>query len=211
MRKVDWFFDFISPFSYLAMEQSHRFTDEVEIAFTPVLFASLLNHWKHKGPAEIPEKRRFTSRYVQWLAARHGIPLKMPPAHPFNPLKVLRLSIALNNDPEVIQKIFRFIWCEGRRPDDPQNWRALTRILNVSDADEHIAAREVKEELRSNGERALEFGVFGVPSFVVDGELFWGFDALDFVLDYLRNPALLQTEEMRRISELPVGVERRRS
>lgn len=68
----------------------------------------------------------------------------------------------------------------------------------------------MKQELRANGRRALDLGVFGVPSLVVDGELFWGFDALDFVIDYLRNPAIFDSDEMRRITELPVGVERRK-
>lgn len=208
MKKLEWYFDFISPFSYLAMEQSHRLPEDVEITFRPVLLAGLLNHWNHKGPAEIPAKRRFTARHVQWLAGKHGIPIKTPPAHPFNPLQVLRLSIALQNDPEVIRTIFRFIWRDGRRPDDPESWQDLTRTLSVDDADKRVAASEVKDELRGNAQRALQLGVFGVPTFVVDGELFWGFDALEFVVDYLKDPDLLHSDEMRRVSELPIGIER---
>ncbi|MFQ6022298.1 MAG: 2-hydroxychromene-2-carboxylate isomerase [Acidiferrobacterales bacterium] len=208
MKTVEWYFDFVSPFSYLAMEQSHRLPKDTEITFTPILFAGLLKHWNHKGPAEIPEKRRFTMRHIQWLASRHGIPLKIPPAHPFNPLAVLRLSLALNNDPEVIREIFRFIWRDGRRPDESDSWQDLTHNLNVKDADERVTSPDVKDELRRNGERALQLGVFGVPTFVVDDELFWGFDALDFVSDYLLDPRLLESDEMRRLSQLPIGAER---
>lgn len=210
MKNLEWYFDFISPFSYLAMEQSHRLLQNVDVSFKPVLFAGLLNHWHHKGPAELPPKRRYTMRYVQWLAHKHEIPLRMPPAHPFNPLNALRLSIVLHNDPDAIRAIFRFIWRDGRRPDDPQSWHELIEQLGVLDAAKRIAANDVKQELRANGRRALDLGVFGVPSLVVDGELFWGFDALDFVIDYLRNPAIFDSEEMRRITELPVGVERRK-
>lgn len=208
MKTVEWYFDFVSPFSYLAMEQSHRLPKDTEITFTPILFAGLLKHWNHKGPAEIPEKRRFTMRHIQWLASRHGIPLKIPPAHPFNPLAVLRLSLALNNDPEVIREIFRFIWRDGRRPDESDSWQDLTHNLNVKDADERVTSPDVKDELRRNGERALQLGVFGVPTFLVNGELFWGFDALDFVSDYLLDPRLLESDEMRRLSQLPIGAER---
>ncbi len=209
MKKVECYFDFISPFSYLAMERCQRLPTGVDVTFTPVLFAALLNYWQHKGPAEIPEKRRFTARYVQWLAAKQGIPLKMPEAHPFNPLTVLRLSIVLRNDPEVIRTIFRFIWRDGRRPDETDGWKDLTRSLNVKDADMRIALPDVKSELRSNGERALQLGVFGVPTFIVDGELFWGFDAIDFLVDYLKEPGLLRNDEMRRVSDLPIGAQRR--
>lgn len=209
MKEVEWYFDFISPFAYLAMEQRHRLPLDTKIKFIPVLFAGLLNHWRHKGPAEIPSKRQFTFRYVQWLASKHGLPLKMPPAHPFHPIAVLRLSIALDNDADAIEKIFRFIWRDGRRPDDAQGWQDLTQILEVADADARISTSSVKEELRRNGHKALENGVFGVPSFIVDDELFWGIDALDFLIDYLNDPTVLHNDEMRRISNLPIGLERR--
>ncbi|MFQ5761110.1 MAG: 2-hydroxychromene-2-carboxylate isomerase [Acidiferrobacterales bacterium] len=210
MKEVTWYFDFISPFSYMAMEQRHRLPPGTKIKFIPVLFAGLLNHWGHKGPAEIPSKRRFTSRHVQWLASKQGLPLKMPPAHPFSPIAVLRLSIALDNDADAIEKIFRFIWRDGRRPDDTQGWQDLTRTLGVDDADARVSAPSVKQELRRNGDKALHSGVFGVPSFVADDELFWGIDALDFLVDYLNDPTVLHNEEMRRISDLPVGAERQR-
>ncbi|MFQ5937654.1 MAG: 2-hydroxychromene-2-carboxylate isomerase [Acidiferrobacterales bacterium] len=208
MKTLDCYFDFVSPFSYFAVEQIDRFPRGVEIRLMPVLFAGLLNHWKHKGPAELAPKRRFTMRYVQWLATRHHIPLRIPPAHPFNPLAVLRLSIALNNEPDVVRQIFRFIWQQGRRPDEPDNWAELKEHLNVPDADTRISSPDVKDRLRRNGDEALERGIFGVPSFVVDGEIFWGFDAVGFVIDYLRNPTLFQSAEMQRVSNLPIGVER---
>ncbi|MDH3669626.1 MAG: 2-hydroxychromene-2-carboxylate isomerase [Gammaproteobacteria bacterium] len=210
MKEVAWYFDFISPFAYMAMEQRHRLPQDTKTKFIPVLFAGLLNHWEHKGPAEIPAKRRFTYRHAHWLANKQGIPLKIPPAHPFNPIAVLRLSIALDNDADAIEKIFRFIWRDGRRVDDAQGWHDLTRTLGLSDADARVSTLRVKQELRRNGDKALARGVFGVPSFIADDELFWGIDALDFLVDYLNDPSVLDNDEMRRISDLPIGRERRR-
>lgn len=204
---LDCYFDFVSPFSYFAVERLARAHD-VDVSYVPVLFAGLLKHWQHKGPAEIPSKRRFTHRYVQWLAAREGIPFRVPPAHPFNPLAVLRLAIAYDNDAHTVRKIFRCIWQEGRRPDDPDDWRALQERLNITDADNRIAQPAVKERLRRNGERALTLGVFGVPTLVVRGELFWGFDALPFALAYARDPSVLDNDEMRRLRDLPIGATR---
>ncbi len=209
MRRLDWYFDFVSPFSYLQAERFGELPGEVDIAFHPVLLAGLLKHWESKGPAELPGKRRFTYRYVQWYASRHGIPFRMPPGHPFNPLPALRLAVALGNRRESILEIFRFIWRDGRLIEDPREWDALIRWLGVADWESRVAAPEVKAALRANTERAAGLGVFGVPSFVVDGNIFWGVDATDMLVDYLRDPALFESAEMRRVSELPVATARR--
>lgn len=209
MRKLDWYFDFVSPFSYLQTERFKELPGDVEIAFRPVLLAGLLAHWESKGPAEMPAKRRFTYRQVQWYAQRRGIPFRMPPAHPFNPLPALRLAIALGSRPEPILEMFRFIWADGRLIEDPDEWQILARKLGVADPEARVSAPEVKAELRANTERAAALGVFGVPSFVADGNVFWGVDATEMLVDYLRDPALFDSPEMQRVSDLPVGTERR--
>ena len=99
MKTIDWYFDFISPFAYLASASLQRLPESVELRLHPILFAGLLKHHETKGPAEIPSMRRFTFRHIRWLADRHHIELKPPPAHPFNPLPLLRLAIALDADP----------------------------------------------------------------------------------------------------------------
>lgn len=210
MRTVEWYFDFISPFSYLQLEVFDRLPAGVQVEYRPILFAGLLGHWGHKGPAEIPEKRRFTYRFVQWMADRDGIALRFPPAHPFNPIRALRLAIATGNDPAAIRTIFRHIWRDGRTLDVPADWQALVQALGIDDAAARIEAPEVKAALRANGERAIAQGVFGVPTFAIDGELFWGYDATGMALDYLARPDLLATGEIGRAGSLPVGVERPR-
>jgi 2-hydroxychromene-2-carboxylate isomerase len=57
---ITWYFDFISPFAYLQQARFNDFPKEIEIQAKPLLFAGLLSHWEHKGPAEIPAKRIFT-------------------------------------------------------------------------------------------------------------------------------------------------------
>jgi 2-hydroxychromene-2-carboxylate isomerase len=84
VAEIDWYFDVISPFSYLQCERLSAFTDAHTVRPHAVLFAGLLNYWEHKGPAEIPAKRQFTSRYVTWYARRRGIPLRLPLAHPYS-------------------------------------------------------------------------------------------------------------------------------
>ena len=210
MTRVEWYFDFISPFAYFQSEQLDRLPRRVQLEYRPVLFAGLLKHWHHKGPAEIASKRRFTYRQALWLARREGIAFKVPPAHPFNPLSALRLAIALGATAEVVRSIFRFIWAEGHRPDDPDAWAMLTERVNVPDADERIARDEVKATLRSNTEQAIALGVFGVPTLAVGSELFWGFDMTDMASAYIEDARGFEDAEMRRVSDLPVGVQRPR-
>ncbi|MEI5604188.1 hypothetical protein, partial [Streptomyces brasiliscabiei] len=82
------------PFAYLSLKQLPALPAGTELELLPVLFAGLLNHHRQIGPAEIPAKRRFTYRFVVWRARQMGVPLVMPPTHPFNPLSALRLVIA---------------------------------------------------------------------------------------------------------------------
>jgi len=208
MRSVDWYFDFISPFAYLQWCIRDRLPADVDMRPVPVLLAGLLGHWGSKGPAEVPPKRQFTYRYTLWLARHHNIPFKMPPAHPFNPLKALRLAIALDSRPEAIDAIFAHIWREGRSLDDEQAWNTLKSRLGV-DSDERVEeAPAVKSELRANTGDAVARGVFGVPTFAVGDQLFWGFDASDMLLQYIAQPESFSDPEMVRVGHLPEGVQR---
>ncbi len=209
MQQVDWYYDFISPFTYLASHRLAEVEERATVRYRPVLFAGLLGHWEHKGPAEIASKRVFSYRHVQWLADRAGIAFRMPGAHPFNPLPYLRLSIALENEPRAVRRIFDFLWQRGLDPGEPETFSRLCDELGVADAAGRIADAGVKARLKANTEEAIACGVFGVPTFAANGELFWGVDAIDFFLDYLDDPALLQSAAMRGASEVPVGVDRR--
>ncbi len=209
MKKIDWYFDFISPFSYLASESLSRLPDDIEVRAQPILFAGLLNHWRTKGPAEIEPMRRFTFRHVRWIADREGISLTPPPMHPFHPLKLLRLCIALGNDVALVQRLYRFVWAEGRSSDDPAHWRDLIAELGVDDAEALIGNPSVKDRLRQNTEDAIATGVFGVPSFVVDGEIFWGYDSIDFACDFVADPELFDSAGMRAVDAMPEGPGRR--
>ena len=207
--KPRWYFDLISPFSYLHLKQFHRVPSELEIEYVPVLFAGLLKHWGNKGPAEIPPKRVYMYRQLTWLGARLGIPFRMPPAHPFNPLQGLRLLIAAGPTRQNVEIAFDMIWKEGLDLQDAANVAELGKRLHINDVPAVLADEAVKVRLRANTEEAIARGVFGVPSFAFDEVLFWGQDSLDMMLEYLKNPGLFDTPEMRRVHSLPVGTARK--
>lgn len=210
MRKLDFYFDFISPFSYIAYARLNRLPADVQVRLRPVLFAGLLAHWGHTGPAELAPKRKWTYRWCHWWANSLGLPFRFPAKHPFNPLRFLRLSIACGNRPDAVGKIFSHIWTTGGDAEDEAGFRGLADSLGLADADASLNAAAVKEELRRNTSEAVEAGLFGVPGYVVDGEVFWGADALDFVGAFLRDPAILRDVETARLDALPVGVARAR-
>lgn len=208
--KIFWVFDVISPYAYLSLQQLSQLPTGTEVELVPVLFAGLLNHHGQKGPAEIAPKRRFTYRFVVWKARKLGVPLKMPPAHPFNPLSALRLVIAAGSDRRAVATAFDFVWGQGRDVSDPVVLADLARALGIADMQAALNDPNFKQKLRSNTEWATGRGVFGVPTFVVGDELIWGHDAFEMVVDYLRDPALFNDEEMRRIDQLPAGAARSR-
>lgn len=204
---IRWYFDFISPFAYLHWPKVRALMGEREVACVPILFATVLDAHGHKGPAEIPGKREFTYRHVLWQARRAGVPLVFPPAHPFNPLAALRLGIAAGASVEAIDAIFDWIWVQGRAGDSVEALAPVCARLGMDPALPADAA--VKQALRQNTEEALQAGVFGVPTLAVGNLLFWGNDAHAFALEALRDPALFDDAQMRRLASLPVGVRRR--
>jgi 2-hydroxychromene-2-carboxylate isomerase len=196
-KPYDWYFDFISPFSYLQREML-RHTNGTPV---PVLFAGLLAHWGNTGPVEIVPKRTWTYEHCLWIAHQHGIAMQLPSAHPFNPLPLLRLCIALGSTDAAVDRLFRYVWQDGHLPTDTDAWQALLHEMSVTT--EELEDATVKAALRQNGERAIAAGVFGVPAAVVERRSFWGVDATPMLLAYLdgddffQSPAFLQAAHLK--------------
>lgn len=205
---VSWVFDVISPFAYLALPRLRELPPNVELKVVPVLLAALLDHFGQRGPAEIPSKRRFTYRFVLWRARRLGLPLRMPPAHPFNPLAALRLVIAAGSDLRAAGIVLQAVFGEGRDVTDAAVIGELAAELGMPDPQTALADPAVKQRLRENTLWASSLGVFGVPTLVIGEELFWGQDAIDMALDYLARPQSFADTEMRRIESLPIAAAR---
>ena len=209
MRMLDWYYDFISPYSYLQCATFPVLPAGVQVRLKPVLFGALLDRVGTLGPAEIPGKREHTYRQTLWLAQRHGVPMRLPSRHPFSPLSVLRLAIVLDAPLATVRRIFDFIWAEGRDPSDAAEFTVLANSLGVADAGARIADSAVKAILKSNTEEAIAAGVWGVPTFAIGGLCFWGFDSGQMMLDYLGDPSAFTTGEHARIAGLPSGIRRK--
>lgn len=211
---LDWYFDFISPFAYLQWRRLRRDHPGVALEPKPLLFAAILDHVGQLGPAEIPQKRRHTYRIVLWQARELGIPLRFPPAHPFNPLPALRLCLAAPDRHAAIDAIFDHLWERGLPGDTIDALADIAKALGIDDPAAAIARDEVKRELLANGEEAKALGVFGVPTLRVrdrlgSSELFWGNDATELALAYAGDENALDAE-MRRVDAIPEAVRRAR-
>ena len=208
-QRVLWFFDVISPFAYLAWQEMDQLPSDMPVEFVPVLFAGILNHYGQKGPAEIEPKRRFTYRFALWRAQKLGIEMKMPPAHPFNPLSALRLIIASGTSHESVEQVLNAVFKQGRDVSNPTVIADLAAQLGIQDVQAAISAPTVKQQLHDNTRFAIENGVFGVPTLMIGKETFWGHDAVEMAVDYWRDPQAFNTPRMTAADTLPLGSVRR--
>jgi 2-hydroxychromene-2-carboxylate isomerase len=208
MKRIVFHFDVVSPFAWLAFERLPQVLAgcSYEVDYRPLLFAGLLNHWGSKGPAEIEPKRAWTFRHVHWLAQHHGIALDTPAVHPFNPLPLLRLALACGPNRRVVEALFRHVWIGGLDAQDPQRLAELAARLAPG---RDPAGEAVKAELRGLTEQAAAEGIFGVPTFVLDGRSFWGLDALPMLRGALLGGPWFDGPGWDAAAVAPPGVRRR--
>jgi 2-hydroxychromene-2-carboxylate isomerase len=204
-----WYFDLVSPFAYLHLKRFGELHPTLDIEPVPVLFAGLLKHWDNKGPAELAPKRLHTYRSCVWAASQHGIPFRMPPRHPFNPLHGQRLLAGLGAPRAAVEAAYDFIWGEGR--DLAAEWPLFYARLGVDGerAAALIGDPQVKQALIENTAAAAAQGVFGVPTLAFRGQNFWGSDTIAWANAFIENPRMFDSGEMKRAGEIEVGAARK--
>lgn len=189
MKTVRFHFDFLSPYAYLAWLKLQDLGAAIEPV--PTLLAALLAHHGHKGPAEIEPKRIWTFKHISRLAHDHGVVVRPPPVHPFNPLLPLRIATAA---PETIGALYDRVWRDGQPIDTAEALKGVISDALIAKAQ----TQPIKDALKKNTEDAINKGCFGVPTMFVDDELFWGFDALPHLKRYLDGKDPLIPAEMER-------------
>ena len=185
---VEFYFDPVSPYAWLAVEQLAQVTAAGgHIVCRPILLAALLNTHGTKGPAEVPAKRAYVFRDVMRQAKRLNLPFRGPPNHPFNPLAALRAILAVEDEAQQLaltHRLLAAVWSEGIDVADPDSLSAVLTRSGFDAAAIRAAAAtpEVKQRLRSGTQDAIDAGIFGVPTFRLRGELFWGADRVDAIV-----------------------------
>lgn len=191
MKTLTFWFDYISPYAFLAWQQLPELAraHALKIAPVPVLLGGLLKAHDHKGPAEIPLKRNWVYTDALRSAAMAGVMMQFPPSHPFKPLPALRATLKVAQAAPakldlVITDLFAAGWQAGH---ELGNFKTVAGVLanhGLSFSEEEINAPEIKAALHANTQAALAAGVFGVPSFGLDGQILWGNDRIPH-LDYI--------------------------
>jgi len=198
-RELEVYWDFSSPFAYLASTQVEAVARRAgaKVTWRPILLGGL---FRSIGTPDAPiltfpdAKRRYVGKDLDRWAAFWGVPFRFPSRFPMVTVKALRLYLALREDRRGAYRdaVFRAFWAEDRDIGDVSVLAAC--VGSGPDAEAAAAAAlaridddAVKGELRKNTESAAARGVFGVPTFIVDGkELVWGQDRLELVLEMLQ-------------------------
>jgi 2-hydroxychromene-2-carboxylate isomerase len=192
VRKVDFWYEFASTYSYPAAMRIEALAAArgVALIWRPFLIGPI---FAARGMADSPfnlqaAKGRYMWRDLERVCARHGLPLRRPEPFPQNSLLASRVALALAaaRRPEFSRAVYSVEFGDGASIAEPSNLAAILETMDL-DADEILhraATAPVKEKLRGETARAEGLGIFGAPNLVTaDGEIFWGNDRLEDGLD----------------------------
>jgi 2-hydroxychromene-2-carboxylate isomerase len=193
-KTIEFVFDVGSPYTFLAYHQLPALAEKhgADIVWTPVLLGGIFQATGNKSPIEVPAKGRYSNIDLQRWAKAGGLTLQMNPNFPINTLPLMRGAIAMQmRSEEEFHRYLRAIFCAMF--EKPRNLNLPTEIGTVlAEAGfdpvafmAMIGEQTVKDRLKQNTENAVARGVFGVPTFFVGDEMFWGQDRLNFVVDAL--------------------------
>lgn len=184
--RLEFWFDYSCPYAYLGSTQVEALAKRAnaELVWEPMLLGGVFraNDTPQKLFATLsPQKAEHNGNDMMRWAELFGIELRMPAEHPYRTVEALRATIGCGIDPKVIHGFYRAYWIENRPVSDEKTMRdVLTAAGHDASA---ILSRlgEWKEDLRVRTDRAIAHGIFGAPSFVVNGQMFWGQDRMHFV------------------------------
>jgi 2-hydroxychromene-2-carboxylate isomerase len=198
MKTVEFYYDLVSPYSYLAHREVSRICREngAELSLKPMLLGAVHNAVGLQAPIETKAKARYQAKDIRRWAEHYGLSMTFPDPFPFRTLKTMRAAMFLKDRGDLeafTREAFALYWEEGGAPkgleeadEDGPVSEAARRI--GADPDEVLAgafAPEAKEALKAATGEAVGRGVFGAPAFFVGDEMFWGNDRLDFVEEAL--------------------------
>ena len=189
IKSFDFFFDFISPYSYLAHKQIRNieFQNKIEINYMPILLSGLLNLAEIKAPVFIPSKAKFMIKDCKLFAEKLNIKFKFNSYFPIQSLNLMRgvlIARKENKTSLYIDKFFDACWKDGLNLNDQEIVDKILEHLNfnLESFKLKISEQKIKDELKKRTKDAFLKGVFGTPSFIINNKMFWGQDRLEFVL-----------------------------
>jgi 2-hydroxychromene-2-carboxylate isomerase len=192
MKRVEFFYDYASTYSYLA----HRAIEQLaadrgaELVFRPMVLGFVFKASGNSMPAAVPAKAAYMVHDVRRWVRRYGLPFKMPTIFPVNTIRALRAAVAAREDgifPAYHHAVMHAYWSQDQDIGDADTLASIATAAGV-DGQRLLARAEdpaIKAALKANTDEAIARGVFGAPTFFVGDDMFWGNDRLEFVADAL--------------------------
>ena len=189
IKPFDFYFDFVSPYSFLAHKEVRKIENkaEIKINYKPLLLGGLHNLHGIKAPAFIPAKAKHMVRDCKLIAERNNIKFKFNSYFPIKSLNLMRGVLVAEEDNiknYYIDNIFSTIWQDGLNMNDEIIVQKVLKNLNINPKTFSLRSTSslIKDSLRNKTNEAYEKGIFGAPTFVSNNKIFWGQDRIEFVL-----------------------------
>ena len=189
IKPFDFYFDFISPYSFLAHKEIRKIEikAKIKIRYKPILLGGLHNLHGIKAPAFIPAKAKHMIRDCKLIAERNNVKFKFNSYFPIKSLNLMRGVLVAEEDnikDYYIDNIFNTVWQDGLNMNDETLIQKILKNLNVNPKTFSLRATSslIKDSLRKKTNEAYEKGIFGAPTFVSNNKIFWGQDRIEFAL-----------------------------
>ena len=190
IKPFDFYFDFISPYSFLAHKEIRKIEvkTNIKINYKPILLGGLHNLHGIKAPAFIPAKAKHMIRDCKLIAEKKNIKFKFNSYFPIRSLNLMRGVFVAEEDnykSYYVDSIFNAIWEDGLNMNDENIIQKILKNLNINPKTFLLrcASSSIKDSLKIKTNEAYEKGIFGAPSFVSNNKVFWGQDRIEFVLN----------------------------
>ena len=189
IKPFDLYFDFVSPYSFLAHKEIRKIESKtkIKIKYKPMLLGGLHNLHGIKAPAFIPAKAKHMIRDCKLVAERNNVKFKFNSYFPIKSLSLMRGVLVAEEDNiknYYIDNVFNSIWQDGLNMNDEVIFHKVLKNLNVNPKTFSLRSNSssIKDALRKKTNEAFEKGIFGAPTFVSNNKIFWGQDRIEFVL-----------------------------
>jgi 2-hydroxychromene-2-carboxylate isomerase len=183
-KQLEFFFDYVSPFSYLADTQLPALLERAgaSIIYKPILLGAIFKASNNTPPPAIPAKLKYNAVDAMRWSNHYGVPMKMNPFFPLSTIRAMRGAIVAQSAgcfPAYHAAMFRAMWAEGVNLGDPKIVKDM--FLQLGMDPEAVEREDVKVRLRANSDEAVARGAFGAPTFFIGDAMFWGNDRMHFI------------------------------
>ncbi len=185
-KNIDFYFDFASPYSYIGHKRIKLEGGEFNFVYKPILLGGLHKLWNITPQAFIEPKKQFMIMDCKMVSKNLKIDFKFNSKFPLSSVKLMRGCLILNNEKlkKYINLVFDAYW---KYDEDITDNNILAKLLkkieiNIDDFNQKIEKDDIKEKLKDLTTEAFKKNIFGAPTYVARGKIFWGQDRFEFAV-----------------------------